>query len=106
MKQFCEFTEFMSLWSFKLMKLTTLLTLQLLLTGCAPAVTLPTTVKIPVSVPCSAPPPVVRPRLAIASLPQNATANQYVRAVESSLEALMGYAEELEHILGSYRGAD
>jgi len=71
--------------------------------ACTPAVRLPETVKIPVPVQCPEPRPVTRPRLAIASLPDKPTPDQYVRAVESSLEAVMGYAEELETLLGGYR---
>jgi hypothetical protein len=73
-----------------------------LITACAPAVTLPTVAKIPVPVPCTPPPVVVRPKLAIGKLPPKPTPDQYVRAVESSLEALMGYAEELEKYLAGY----
>jgi len=75
-----------------------------LICACAPAVTLPTVVKIPVPVPCTPPPAIVRPQLAITTLPGKATPDQYVRAVESSLEALVGYAEELEKYLNGYRG--
>jgi len=74
--------------------------------GCSTVATLPTVVKIPVPVPCQEPPPITRPHLQIAALPANARADQYVRAVESSLEALMGYAEELERLLKGYRKED
>lgn len=76
-----------------------------LIAACTPAVRLPETVKIPVPVQCPEPRPVTRPRLAISSLPDKPTPDQYVRAVESSLEAVMGYAEELEKLLGGYRRA-
>lgn len=79
--------------------------LAIVLSACTPAVTLPTVVKIPVPVQCPEPPPFTRPRLAIAALPDKPAPDQYVRAVESSLDALMGYAEELETLLGGYRRA-
>lgn len=75
----------------------------LLLAACAPAVTLPTTVKIPVPVQCPEPRIIPRPHLAIATLPDKPAPDQYVRAVESSLEALMGYAEQLEKQRNGYR---
>jgi hypothetical protein len=74
-----------------------------ILTACTPAATLPTAVKIPVPVQCPPPPSFARPRLAIAALPTGYSPDQYVRAVESSLVALMGYAGELEQLLGGYR---
>lgn len=81
-----------------------LVLLCLLLSACAPASTLPTTVKIPVPVPCAPPPPIARPKLPIAALPAKPSPDEYVRAAEASLEALMGYAEHLETTLGGYRG--
>jgi len=77
--------------------------LGVLMAGCTPAVTMPARVEIPVPVACPEPPPVTRPKLPIATLPPNATADQYVRAVEGSLEALMGYSAELERLLDGYR---
>ena len=75
----------------------------MLLAACTPAITLPTVVKVPVPVECPAPPVIVRPKLAIADLPPKPAADVYVRAVESSLEALMGYTEELETLLNGYK---
>jgi hypothetical protein len=76
-----------------------------LFAACTPAVTLPTIVKIPVPIQCPEPPSVTRPHLPITSLSAAATPEQYVRAVETSLEALMGYADQLEQLLGGYRSA-
>jgi hypothetical protein len=73
--------------------------------GCAPVVTLPTTVKIPVPVSCPAPPATIRPVLAISRLSPGSSPDHYVRAVESSIVALIGYAEGLEKLLNAYREA-
>lgn len=67
-----------------------------LLAACTPPATLPATVKVPVPTPCPPPPPTVRPRLPVSTLPAQPSPDEYVRAVESSLEALVGYATELE----------
>lgn len=87
----------------KMLMVSLLICASWLFAACAPAVRLPEIVKIPVPVQCPEPPPLIRPHLPIASLPVNPSPDQYVRAVESSLEALMGYAEELEKLLGGYR---
>ncbi len=85
------------------MKTVILLIIAYLLCSCTPAVTMPSVVKIPVPVQCPEPPPITRPHLPIASLPTTPTPDQYVRAIESSLEILIGYAERLETLLNGYK---
>ena len=80
--------------------------LALLCSGCTPPLTLPGVVKVPVPIRCPAPPPLQRPLLPVESLSLAATADQYVRAVETSLELLMGYASQLEIIVDGYRSDD
>ncbi len=74
--------------------------LCLLAFGCAHA---PPAVEIPVAVPCQAPPQVVRPHLPISDLRAADSPDNVVRAYAVSVEALIGYAKELETILSGYR---
>lgn len=76
--------------------------LLLLNTACAGS--LPRTVEVPVAVPCPAPPQIHRPRLAIGSLTPDTPPAEVVRAYVSTIEALGGYATQLETILDGYRG--
>ncbi len=77
------------------------LAMILILAGCG---TLPRTVEVPVAVPCTAPPEVTRPHLAIRNLRTDSPPADVVRAYAESLEAVAGYAEQLETILDGYRG--
>lgn len=77
------------------------LALALILAGCG---TLPPTVEVPVAIPCTAPPEVARPHLAIRNLRPDSPPAEVVRAYAESLEAVAGYAEQLETILDGYRG--
>jgi len=72
----------------------------LLLSACS---TLPRTVEVPVAVPCTAPPEVARPRLALGALRPDSPPADVIRAYAESLEAVAGYAEQLETILNGYR---
>ncbi len=72
----------------------------LLLSACT---TLPQTVEVPVAVPCTAPPEIARPRLAIGALRADSPPADVIRAYAESLEAVAGYAEQLETILNGYR---
>jgi hypothetical protein len=72
----------------------------LLFLGCSHA---PGVVKVPVPVPCPAPPAVARPHLPIASLRKDDPPADVMKAYAASLEALSGYARELEAILQGYR---
>lgn len=74
--------------------------LCLLSVGCAHT---PSTVEIPVAVPCPAPPATVRPHLPISDLRGTDSPDNVVRAYAASVEALIGYAKELETILSGYR---
>lgn len=73
----------------------------LAISGCS---TLPRTVEIPVAVPCTPPPVVSRPHLAVSTLKSDSTPDVVIRAYAEALEALAGYAKELETILNGYRG--
>ena len=72
-----------------------------LLSGCA---TTPREVvrrvEVPVAAPCPAPQAPPRPHLPLADLPQDATAADIARATAASLEALTGYAQALETLIG------
>jgi len=72
----------------------------LFLSACS---TLPQTVAVPVAVPCAAPPDIARPRLTIGTLRPDSPPADVIRAYAESLEALAGYAEQLETILDGYR---
>ncbi len=61
----------------------------------------PVTVKVMVPVPCPQPPVVPRP--VIKPLPPNPTPQQAAEAALRALAEVMGYAEQLEVILDSYR---
>lgn len=80
-----------------------IIALCVILPACSPSVRMPKIVKIPVPVTCPEPRTFVRPHLPIADLPEGPGADIYVRAVESSLVVLIGYANELETTLGGYR---
>jgi hypothetical protein len=77
-----------------------LMPILLLCLGCAHA---PVVVKEPVAVPCPAPPAIARPHLPIASLRRDDPPAVVMKAYAASLEALSGYARELEAILQGYR---
>jgi hypothetical protein len=83
------------------------LLLLLLAGGCAhpaaPAAPAPLFVAAPVALPCPAPHLPQRPRLAIAGLRPDASADEVARAWAVSAEELTGYAAELETQLGAYR---
>ena len=70
------------------------------LLGCS---TLPATVEIPIAVPCTPPPEIARPGLALGTLKPESPPAEVIRAYAESLEAVAGYAEQLETILGGYR---
>lgn len=72
----------------------------LLCLGCAHA---PQVVNVPVAVPCPAPPAIARPHLPIASLRKDDPPAAVMRAYAATVEALSGYARELEAILQGYR---
>jgi len=72
----------------------------LLLSACS---NLPQTVAVPVAVPCTAPPEIARPRLALGALRPDSPPVDVIRAYAESLEAIAGYAEQLETILNGYR---
>jgi hypothetical protein len=76
--------------------------LALLLSGCS---TLPATVEVPIPVPCTPPPQVTRPHLAVGRLRPDSPAADVVKAYETTLEELAGYALYLETLLNGYRGA-
>ena len=61
----------------------------------------PVTVKVMVPVPCPQPPKIERP--AHKPLPPNPTPQQVAEAALRALAEVMGYAEQLEVILDSYR---
>ncbi len=82
------------------MKRLALMALIIALAGCS---TLPQTVQVPVAVPCTAPPEITRPRLAIGTLRPDSPPADVIRAYAESLEAVAGYAEQLETILYGYR---
>ena len=73
----------------------------MVLSGCSS--TLPRTVEIPVAVPCTPPPVVIRPHLAISTLQLNSPPAEVIRAYAVSLEQVTGYAQQLETILNGYR---
>jgi len=77
-----------------------LMALIIALAGCS---TLPKTVEVPVAVPCTAPPEIARPRLAIGALLPDSPPADVIRAYAESLEAVAGYAGQLETILDGYR---
>lgn len=83
------------------MKNNILIACLFLLSACS---TLPPTVEVPVAVPCTAPPQVARPHLTIRNLRPDSPPADVVRAYAESLEAIAGYAEQLETILDGYRG--
>lgn len=68
--------------------------------GCASA---PRVVELPVPIPCPAPPETTRPHLPIADLHDGDSPDNVVRAYAASVEALLGYARELETLLSGYR---
>lgn len=72
-----------------------------LLSGCASS--LPRTVEVPIAVPCPAPPEIARPRLTIGKLKPESSPAEVERAYAESLEAIAGYAKQLEKILNGYR---
>ncbi len=72
----------------------------LILSACS---TLPSTVDIPVAVPCIAPPEIIRPRLTIGKLRSDSPPAEVIRSYAESLEAVAGYAAQLETLLGGYR---
>lgn len=74
--------------------------LALIMGGCS---TLPQTVEVPVAVPCSPPPVIQRPHLAIRNLKPGLPPADVKRLYAESLEQLGGYAEYLETILAGYR---
>lgn len=76
---------------------------SLLLAGCGS--TMPRVVEVPVAVPIPEPPKKTRPPLTISILKPDSPPDVVIRAYASSLEALAGYAKELETILDGYRGA-
>lgn len=81
-----------------------LILLPLLFIGCNPAkvyIDRPVVVKVPVPVPCPEPPKVPRP--VIKPLPPNATHEQVTEAALRAMLEVMGYADQLEVILDSYR---
>lgn len=72
-----------------------------LLAGCASAPReVVRRVEVHVPVPCPSPQPLPRPHLPLADLPPEPTAAEIARATAASLEALTGYAEALEALLG------
>lgn len=66
---------------------------------CAP----PATVKVPIERPCPEPAPTTRPYVPFEDLPANAPDAEVQKACIGSLEAVGGYAEELETVLNGYR---
>ena len=72
----------------------------LLMCGCS---TLPKTVEIPIAVPCTVPPEISRPKLAISALKPDSLPAELIKAYEVSLEELGGYARQLEKVLEGYR---
>lgn len=70
-----------------------------LMLGCAST----PTALLPVATPCPAPPPLVRPRLAVQELKPVAAPSEVFRAYVVTVEQLRGYAEELEIIISGYR---
>ena len=77
--------------------------IALVLAGCS---ALPRTVDIPIATPCPAPPQVARPHLTIRGLKPDSPPADVIRAYAESLEAVAGYAEQLETLLDGYRGGD
>lgn len=80
-----------------------LLLSMVVLAGCAHAPARVITVQVPVAVPCPPPPPVARPHLPLADLPPKSPPADVMRAYAASVEALTGYASELEALLNGYR---
>lgn len=62
-------------------------------------------VRVPVRIPCPAPPPVVRPGIALMDLTEASTDGEVARAYLATVVALVAYTQELERLLDSYRGA-
>lgn len=79
------------------------LAMLLPLVGCASS---PVRAQIPVAVPCPPPPAVARPALPIAELTAESQPDAVMRAYAATVEALMGYAGELELLLDGYRPAE
>lgn len=62
-----------------------------------------TIVQVPVAVPCPPPPVVSRPHLPIADIKRGDGEAALIKAYAATVEALKGYAEELEALLDGYR---
>jgi len=60
-------------------------------------------VKIPIFVDPPPPPIIIRPQLAINQLDDQSIAGEVVKAALASIQQLLGYSIELEHIINSYR---
>lgn len=80
-------------------KLLLILGLASSLWGCAHE----TIVQVPVAVPCPPPPAVSRPHLPIADIRRGEGEAALIKAYAATVEALKGYAEELEALLDGYR---
>lgn len=75
-----------------------------LLAGCTSEPVIRTVeVRVPVAAECPAPPSLVRPALPIADLTPESQPADVLRAYAASIEALMGYSQELETVLDGYR---
>ena len=62
-----------------------------------------TIIQVPVAVPCPPPPVVSRPHLPIADIKKDDGEATLIKAYAATVEALKGYAEELEVLLDGYR---
>lgn len=71
-----------------------------ILAGCS---SVPPHAEIPVAVPCPPPAAAARPALPIAELTADSPPDTVMRAYAATVEALMGYVEELETLLDGYR---
>lgn len=72
----------------------------ILLTACTHV---PRIAEVPVAVPCTPPPPVVRPVLPIDRLTGSSTSAEIVKAYVVTVQKLIDYARELETLLDGYR---
>ena len=83
-------------------RILTILLFSLLLGACSLLPMAPTA-EIPIAVPCTVPPIVVRPHLQISDLTETDGADVVIRAYVSTVVTLEGYASSLEILLNGYR---